>query len=189
MRQFTPSRHYMQAGLFALALALLTAGLGLQWPLVAVASVLFFLSAAFVFWLAFRPVLEITDTHLKVGKRLIPWNSILRVDRTGWVSPLALNLTLTDDQRVLIIYPGNLDNATRLLQQIRRMARQSLIDGMSHRQFWGEAAIPPPASERKALPAPKYQLLNKEDEEEVERLFRQLKTVGHIDPKATSDES
>ena len=186
MRRYTPSRQYMQAGVLALALALITGWLGLEWPLIAIASVLFFFSAAFVLWLALRPALEINETHLKIGQRPIPWNAIRRVDRTGWVSPLALHLTLADEERVLIIYPGSLDNATRLLQQIRRMAREALIDGMPHRQFWGEpmgAAV-----DRKVLPAPKYQLLNKEDEEEVERLFQRLKTVGHIDPKTNSDE-
>jgi Protein of unknown function (DUF3093) len=186
MRRYTPSRQYMQAGVLALALALIAGWLGLEWPLIAVASVLFLLSAAFVFWLALRPALEINEAHLKIGQRVIPWNAIRRVDRTGWVSPLALHLTLADEARVLIIYPGSLDNATRLLQQIRRMAREALIDGMPHRQFWGEHAEVP--VERKVMPAPKYQLLNKEDEEEVERLFQRLKTVGHIEPKTNSDE-
>jgi hypothetical protein len=171
----------------ALALALITGGLGLEWPLIAVASVLFFLSSAFVLWLAFRPPLEIGETHLKIGERALPWNEIRRVDRTGWVSPLALHLTLANEERILIIYPGSLDNATRLLQQIRRMAREALIDGMPHRQFWGEPPLR--RSEAKALPSPKYQLLTKEDEDEVERLFQRLKTVGHIDPKTNSDEN
>ena len=186
MRRYTPSRQYMQAGVLALALALITGWLGLEWPLIAIASVLFLLSAAFVLWLASRPALEISETHLKIGQRVIPWNAIRRVDRTGWVSPLALHLTLADEERVLIIYPGSLENATRLMQQIRRMARESLIDGMPHRQFWGEPAGA--SGDRKVMPVPKYQLLNKEDEEEVERLFQRLKTVGHIEPKTNSDD-
>ena len=186
MRRYTPSRQYLQAGVFALALALITGALGFEWPMIAVASVLFLVSAAFVLWLAFRPVLEISETHFKIGERLILWNAIRKVDRTGWVSPLALHLTLADDERILIIYPGSLDNTTRLLQQIRRMAREALIDGMSHRQYWGEPAQAPGG--RKVLPSPKYQLLSKDDEDEVERLFQRLKTVGHIDPKTNSDE-
>jgi hypothetical protein len=186
MRRYTPSRQYLQAGVLALALALITAGLGLEWPLIAVASVLFFLSSAFVLWLAVRPALEIGETHLKIGARLIPWNEIRRVDRTGWVSPLALHLTLANKERILMLYPGSLDNATRLLQTIRRMSREALIDGMPHRQFWGEPALVP--VERRAMASPKYQLLTKEDEDEVERLFQRLKTVGHIDPKTNTDE-
>jgi len=160
----------------------------MQWPLIAIASALFFLSAGFVLWLALRPALEIHESHLKIGSRIVPWNAIRRVDRTGWVSPLALNLIMADGERVLVIYPGSLEAATRLLQQVRRMAREALIDGMPHRQFWGEPAAPS-SVERTTLTSPKYQLLNKEDEEEVERLFQLLKTVGHIDPKANSDEN
>jgi hypothetical protein len=186
MMRYTPSRQYLWAGILALVLALATAWLGIQWPLIAIASALFFLSSAFVLWLALRPALETHAEHLKIGDRIIPWGAIRRVDRTGWVSPLAINLTLVDDQRLLVIYPGSLENATRLLQQIRRMARESIIDGMPHRQFWGEPAPAPP--ERAVLASPKYQLLNKADEEEVERLFQLLKTVGHIDPKTNSDE-
>ena len=186
MRRYTPSPQYMQAGILALVLALLTGALGLEWPFIIIASVLFFLSAAFVLWLALRPALELDETQLKIGQRTIPWNSIRRVDRTGWVSPLALHLTLADKARILIVYPGSLDNATRLLQQIRRLSREAMIDGTPHRQFWGEAAATPP--EPKVLASPKYQLLTKEDEDEVERLFQRLKTVGHMDPKKTSDE-
>lgn len=186
MRRYTPSRQYMQAGVLALVLAVITGGLGLQWPLIAVASALFFLSSAFVLWLALRPAVEIGESHLKIGGREIAWSEIRRVDRTGWVSPLALNLTLADEERILVIYPGSLDNATRLLQQVRRMSREAMIDGMPYRQFWGEPAQV--SSARKVLPAPKYQLLTKEDEDEVERLFQRLKTVGHIDPKNNSEE-
>ena len=135
MRRYAPARQYIHAGMLATALAILTAGLGWEWPLVLVASVLFLLSAAFVFWLVLRPILEIDELHLKIGQRMIPWSAISRVDRTGWVSPLALRLTLADGERILVIYPGSLDNATRLLQQIRRMSREALIDGMPHRQF------------------------------------------------------
>ena len=41
MRRYTPSRQYMQAGVLALALAVITGCLGLEWPLIAVASLLF----------------------------------------------------------------------------------------------------------------------------------------------------
>ena len=186
MRRYTPSRQYLHAGVLALALAVVTGGLGLEWPLIAVASGLFFLSSAFILWLACRPPLEVTESHLKLGARMIPWAEIRRVDRTGWVSPLALHLSLAKGERIFVIYPGSLDNAKRLLQQIRRMAREALIDGMPHRQFWGEPPEAPVTP--KVFPSPKYQVLNKEDEDEVERLFQRLKTVGHIDPKTNSDE-
>ena len=44
------------------------------------------------------------------------------------------------------------------------------------------------ASEAKQLNAPRYRVLRPEDEEEVERLYFLLKTVGHIDPRNSGDE-
>jgi hypothetical protein len=41
--------------------------------------------------------------------------------------------------------------------------------------------------DRRQLPSPRYQLLRPEDEAEVERLFQRLKTVGHLDPKASDE--
>ena len=40
----------------------------------------------------------------------------------------------------------------------------------------------------KHLDAPRYRVLRPEDEEEVERLYFLLKTVGHIDPRNSGDE-
>jgi hypothetical protein len=97
-----------------------------------------------------------------------------------------VHVTLLDDQRFLLIYPGDLDSANSLLRHLRRYSREALIDGVPYRQFWGEALATAP--ERKQLPSPKYQLLRPEDEAEVERMFQRLKTVGHIDPKKSADE-
>jgi hypothetical protein len=41
--------------------------------------------------------------------------------------------------------------------------------------------------ERRQLTSPRYQLLRSDDEAEVERLFQRLKTVGHLDPKASDE--
>ena len=40
----------------------------------------------------------------------------------------------------------------------------------------------------KQLAAPRFRVLRPEDEEEVERLYFLLKTVGHIDPRNSGDE-
>jgi hypothetical protein len=64
------------------------------------------------------------------------------------------------------------------------MSREALLDGVAYRQFWGDE----PEAEKKPLESPKYQLLRTEDEEEVERLYQRLKTVGHLDPKNHQDE-
>jgi hypothetical protein len=106
---------------------------------------------------------------------------VARVDRTGWISPLIVNLTLVNEEKILIVFPGDLDSSNSLLRHLRRNAREALIDGIPHRQFWGDAL--PPAEAPKQLTAPKVQLLRSEDEAEVERLYQLLKTVGHLDTR------
>ena len=135
---------------------------------------------------AFQPPIELYEGYLRIRNRKIAWNQIRRLDRTGWISPLVLHITLLDNERILMIYPGNLDSAAGLLRNLRRYSREALIDGVPYKQFWGEVMGQSP--ERRALPSPKYHLLRPEDEAEVELMFQRLKTVGHIDPKKTSDE-
>ncbi|MGH9665038.1 MAG: hypothetical protein ACRD9L_11495 [Bryobacteraceae bacterium] len=182
MTRYTPSRHYFSAGFIALGLAAFSAWCGFRWTPAFIPAVLFVLSFGLLLFLALRPPVEICDTHLKIGKLIIPWNQVHKLDRTGWISPLILHITLADNRRVLLVYPGDLDSAHSLLRCLRRYAREALIDGIPYRQFWGEAA------DRKQLTSPHYPLLRADDEEEVERLFQRLKTVGHLDPKNSSDE-
>ena len=184
MNRYTPSRQYLYAGTIALVLAIFSAWCALEWPFAGVAAFLFVVSSALVLWLAFRPAIEIQERNLVVGNRVIPWLQIRRVDRTGWISPLVVTLTLADQRRLTLVYPGDLDSANLLLRQIRRGSREALIDGQLYRQFWGEAT---PQPERRPLASPKYQILRAEDEEDVERMFQRLKTVGHLDPKSSDE--
>jgi hypothetical protein len=181
-----PSRHYLSAGFIALGLAAFSTWCGFRWTPAFVPAGLFVLSAALILVIAFQPPIEIHEGHLRIRKRMIPWNQVRRLDRTGWISPLVLHVTLLDNSRILLVYPGDLDSANNLLRHLRRYAREALIDGVPYRQFWGEALGPAP--ERKQLPSPRYQLLTPDDEAEVERLFQRLKTVGHLDPKKSADE-
>lgn len=182
MTRYTPSRHYFSAGFIALGLAAFSAWCGFRWTPAFIPTALFVLSSALLLFLALRPPIEICETHLKIGKLIVPWAQVHNLDRTGWISPLILHITLADGRRLLLIYPGDLDSAHSLLRCLRRYAREALIDGIPYRQFWGETA------ERRQLPSPRYPLLRPDDEEEVERLFQRLKTVGHLDPKNSSDE-
>ena len=184
--RYTPSRQYLTAGLVAAALAVVSAVFATELIIALVGAILFLLSAIAVMLLAFRPTIEIQEQFLVVGRRAIPWADIRRVDRTGWISPLAVFVTLVNDERMLLVYPGDLDAANSLLRHIRRNSREALIDGIPWVQFWGE--VTPVAVEKKELETPKYQLLRSEDEAEVERLFQVLKTVGHLDSRQPSDE-
>jgi hypothetical protein len=185
MSRYVPARHYVSFGIVALALAGFSGWLGLSWAPAFCPASLFFLTAAILLTLAFRPGIKVYDDHLEIGKRLISWADIRRVDRTGWISPLVVKLTLVDDEAVLLIYPGEVDCCKHLLRTVRQLARDAFIDGIPYRQYWGEVLS---SSEPKQVSMPRYRVLRPEDEEEVERLYFLLKTVGHIDPRNSGDE-
>ena len=184
MVRYVPSRMYLPAGMAALALGAGSLWFAARWAPSYAAVALFLLTGALLLYLAFRPPVEIGSEALLIGRRRIPWETIRRVDRTGWVSPLVVRLTVEGEESpVFLVYPGEPQTTGRLLESLRRHARWALIDGMPYWQFWGQD----PPEERRALPSPKYRILRPEDEEEVERLYRRLKTVGHLD--SSGDES
>jgi hypothetical protein len=188
MTRYLPARHYLHFGVAALALAAFSAWLGLQlqWAPAFIPGVLFFVTATLLLIMAVRPAIEVHEEYLAIGNRHVLWMDVRRLDRTGWISPLIVRMTLFDDSRVLLIYPGDLDCCNNLLRNLRRLSRDALIDGVPYRQYWGDALNPGP--ERRQLPAPRYRLLRPEDEAEVEKLYQRLKTVGHFDQKNSTDE-
>jgi hypothetical protein len=155
----------------------------MRWSPGWIASALFAISAVGVFLLALRPPVEIHETHLQMGTRAIAWSEIRRLDQTGWNAPLAVYLTLVDDQRVLLVYPGDLDSCVSLLRHLRRYSRDALLDGVPYREFWGE----PPSAAPTRLPPVSYPLLRPEDEAEVERMLQRLKSVGSLDPRGSDE--
>jgi len=197
MTRYTPARHYLTFGIAAVGLSGFSAWLGRDWLPAFIPAGLFLLTAIALLALALRPAVEIHEGYLGVGKRIVPWMDIRRLDlapwrrkhgenRPGWISPLIVRLTLFDDSRMILIYPGDLDSCNSLLRHLRRLSRDALIDGIPYRQHWGEVLTS--GGDRKQLPPPRYRMLLPEDEAEVERLYQRLKTVGHLDQKNSSDE-
>ncbi len=183
MIRYTPSRVYLSGGLAALGLAGFCGWWAWGTTLAWIPSVLSLVSAVLLLLLASRPPIEVHEAHLMVGKRIVPWEQIQRVDRTGWVAPLIVHLKLAEEGRLLLIYAGDMASSRSLLRHLRRLATEALIDGVPYRQFWGEAR-----AGRRDLSAPRYPLLCEDDEAEVLRLYQRLKSVGHLDQKG-SDES
>lgn len=185
--RYTPSRIYLFAGIAAVAMAGFSGWWATHWVVAIIPAVLFVVSAAAVLFLAARPAIVLREDALCIGKRVIAWNRIRRLDRTGWISPLVVHITLNDSSRILLFYPGDLDSSNSLLRGLRRSAREALIDGVPYRKFWSQ----PMASDAGATPmsSPKYRLMLPEDEADVERMFQRLKTVGHLDPKSSNDEN
>ena len=186
MSRYVSARHYISFGVVALGLAAFAGWLGWRWHPAFIPSALFVLTGALLLVMAFRPAIQVTGSCLEIGKRVIPWSDIRRVDRTGWISPLIVKLTLYDDEVVTIVYPGEVDCCKHLLRTIRQYSRDASIDGIPHRQYWGEIIN---AAEAEKMAPPRYRLRRPEDEEDVERLYFLLKTVGNIDPRNSgSDE-
>lgn len=186
MTRYTPARHYLTFGIVAAGLAAFSAWLGRDWAPAFLPAALFLLSSGLLLLLGFRPAVEIHEGYLTIGKRIVPWMDIRRLDRTGWISPLIVRMTLFDDSRLILVYPGDLDSCNSLLRHLRRLSRDALIDGIPYRQYWGEVLAP--GGNRRQISPPHVRLLRPEDELEVERLYQRLKTVGHLDQKNSTDE-
>lgn len=186
MRIYRPARQYLPAAMAAATLSAFSAWCALRWPWAWIPCAAFVVSAALLSYLATRPAIVVSDAGLRIGDRLIPWPELRRVDTTSWNSPLVLNLTLADESTVRLIYPGELISSERLLRQIRREARRALLDGETHSRFWNESA--PISAERAVRPPERSRVLRSEDEREVERLYRQLKSVGRFDATSAPDE-
>lgn len=185
MTRYLPAKHYLWLGAAAVVLSGLCAWFAGTVTLAYLPAALFLITAVFLFAMAVRPAIEVHEGYLAIGRRIIPWMDIRRLDRTGWISPLIVRVTLFDDSRLVLIFPGDLDSCNSLLRQLRRLSRDALIDGIPYRQYWGELLAA--SGERKQAPAPRYRILRPEDEAEVERLYQRLKTVGNLDQKSTDE--
>jgi hypothetical protein len=88
MTRYTPAQHYTWFGITAVVLAAAFTWVGVSYhsPLVFAPSVFAALTAALLFLMAFRPAIETHEGYLAIGKRIIPWMDIRRLDRTGWIS-------------------------------------------------------------------------------------------------------
>jgi hypothetical protein len=192
MTRYLPARHYLWFGITAVVLAAAFGWVGMNYtvfPYISyIAAGLALLTAVLLFAMAFRPAIEIHEGYLSIGRRVVPWMDIRRLDRTtSWIAPLIVRVTLFDDSRLLLVYPGDLDSCNSLLRHLRRLSRDALIDGIPYRQYWGEVLSPGNERKQAQTPMPRYRILRPEDEAEVERLYQRLKTVGNLDQK-NSDE-
>ena len=184
LARYIPSRRYASLTLCALIGASFSAWIGMHWEPSWIAAGLFTASAIGLAMIAIRPVVEIHEGHLLIGRRSIPWDEIRRVDQTGWHSPLALHLTLLSGERLLLLYPGDYDACGSLLRHVRRFSRRALLDGVPYRQYWGEPPAPVKATHETVQ---KYPVLPREEEEEIERMLQRLRTVGHIDSRSSDE--
>jgi hypothetical protein len=110
--RYRPSRRYILFALLAICGTAFCAWTGLRWPTTWVAAGLFGITSVALMALLWQPSIEIHETHLQIGRRVIFWREIRRLDQTGWIAPLAVTLTLSNDRRVILLYAGDLDSST-----------------------------------------------------------------------------
>ncbi len=186
MSCYRPARHYLSAAGVAAAFAVFSAWCGSHWWAALIPAVLFVISSFVLCYLGTRPAIEVDDRQLRMGSHVISWEDVVRIDSTAWTSPLVLEISLRDGSQVRLVYPGDVESAGRLLRQMRRSAREALIDGLSYSQYWGEVLTV--NEQPKQMTPPQYRLLRPEDESEVEELYQRLKTVGGLDRQQSQDE-
>lgn len=158
---------------------------------------LFALTAAALLWVALRPEVQISSSHLVVGRRTLAWTEIVSVDRTRWLTPLVVRISTLDGSRSLLVYPGDRATGEELLNSLQRMSRSAFIGGVPYERFWGETPVtknlsqgPTAEAPQEALPEiveelppslSRPRLLLPEDELEVEQMFQRLKAAGNLE--------
>ena len=85
--RYRPSPQYLPASAVAALLAVFSIWCGLRWPLALIPAALFVLSSAMLCYLVTRPVIEVTESDLRIGSQCIRWADIERIDSTAWTSP------------------------------------------------------------------------------------------------------
>lgn len=177
MVRFTPSRVYPLAALAGAVMVGFSIWCSLRWWPAWIPTGLLMIGVLGTLWMALRPALEITGSHLVIGRRTIDWQDIRRVDQTNWTTPMVVDLTLREGPRLRIIYPGRDDQCALLLRSIQQRATQALINGVPHRRIFGEP--PQPKPEKVTPPRPRF--LSDQDEADVERMLHILKSAGRLD--------
>ena len=186
MSRYRPAPQYLPASAVAALLAVFSVWCGLQWPLALMPAVLFVLSSAVLCYLGTRPVIEVTESELRIGPQHIRWMDVERIDSTAWTAPLILHIGLRDGRRLRLIHPGDLRSGEKLLRQIGRRLRVTLIDGLPYRDGREDAVSA--EEEPVGSASHKSRLLRPEDEAEVEEMYQRLKAMGRLDKQGSRED-
>jgi hypothetical protein len=182
---YQPSRLYARAGWAALAGSLVCVLCGLRAPLALIPGCLCALTGAGLFWLASRPAIHVSVSQFSVGERAIAWREIREINSTV-ASPLVLRIKLTNARKRLLIFPGEPEKIARLMYQLRKNSYLATFDGVAYRDYWTWSSMSEGDADRPLLDHP-VRMLSSDDEDEIERMFQKLKSVGRLDSR--SDDS
>ena len=181
---YLPSRLYARIGWAALAGSVVCVLCGFRAPLAFIPGFLCAATAAGLFWLSARPAIRLGETQFNIGERAIAWREVREINSSRFISPLILNVKLTNSRSKLLIFPGEPERIEKLMWQLRKNSFLATFDGVSHRDYWAWAAV---ASARGENPVPEQpvRMLSAEEEDEIERMYQKLKTVGRLDSRNT----
>lgn len=187
---FLPSRLYARVGWAALAGSLVCVLCGFRAPLAFIPGVLCAITSAGLFWLAAQPAIEATEEQFQIGDRVIAWREVREVNRSRFLSPLVIKLKLTNSRRKILIFPGEPDRIERLMFLLRRHSQLATFDGVAYRDYWTWLSLSGGQGDTSTLDQP-VRMLSPDDEDEIERLYQKLKSVGRLDGRSTdpSDDS
>ena len=185
---FVPSRLYARVGWAALAGSLVCVLCGFRAPLAFIPGVLCALTSAGLFWLASRPPIEVGDTQFQIGERVIAWREVREINRSRFLSPLVIKLKLTNSRRKLLVFPGEPARIERLMFQLRKNSQFATFDGVAYRDYWTWLSLSGARGDTSTLDQP-VRMLSAEEEEEIERLYQKLKSVGRLDSRGADSDS
>ncbi|MBV9613661.1 MAG: hypothetical protein JO091_14395 [Acidobacteriaceae bacterium] len=184
---FEPSRLYARVAWAGLAGSAICVLCGFRAPLAFIPGFLCAITAAVLFWLAARPPIRIGETQFNIGERAVAWREVREINSSRFVSPLFLRLKLTNSRRKVLIYPGEPERIARLMFQLRKNSHLATFDGVAYRDYWTWTSLAGLGGDNPTLEQP-VRMLSSDDEEEIERMYQKLKSVGHLDSR-NSDSS
>ncbi len=182
---YLPSRLYAKVGWFALVGSLVSVAFGFRSVFALAPAFLCGLTSALLFWLASRPRITVGENQFTIGERAIAWREVKEINSSRFVSPLLLDIKLTNHRRKRLVFPGEPERIGKLMYQLRRNSHLATFDGVAYRDYWTWTSL---GSNKLAGPiaAQPVRMISQDDEEEIERLYQRLKTVGNLDGRSES---
>ncbi len=181
---FQPSRLYARVGWAALAGSAICVLCGFRAPLAFIPGFLCAITSAVLFWVAARPPVRIGETQFNIGERAVAWREVREINSTRFVSPLILRIKLTNSRRKTLIYPGDPERIARLMFQLRKNSHSATFDGVAYRDYWTWTSLAGMGHDNSTLDQP-VRMLSPDEEDEIERMYQKLKTVGRLDSRST----
>lgn len=185
---FAPSRLYSRVGWAALAGSAVCVLCGFRAPLAFIPAFLCAITAAALFWLAARPAVRIAETQFNIGERAIAWREVREINSSRFVSPLILRLKLTNSRSKMLIFPGDPERIARLMFQLRKNSYQATFDGVAYRDYWTWTSLAGLGGDNPTLDQP-VRMLSQDEEDEIEKMYQELKAAGRLDSHDSSDAS